>query len=73
MISWRVSAGLPWLRDVFIKSLNVTLNLAMDYDFVIKHLSCGWNKAETQELADQLGASWLRSWEDLNLLQWDYR
>ncbi len=49
-------SGYPDCRDVFIKSLNVTLNLSMDYQFVI-HTPLMWlNKAETWELADQLGA-----------------
>ncbi|MET3695729.1 7-cyano-7-deazaguanine synthase [Bacillus oleivorans] len=48
-------SGYPDCRDVFIKSLNVTLNLAMDYRFVI-HTPLMWlNKAETWKLADQLG------------------
>ncbi|MDF9759801.1 7-cyano-7-deazaguanine synthase [Peribacillus simplex] len=49
-------SGYPDCRDVFIKSLNVTLNLSMDYQFVI-HTPLMWiNKAETWELADNLGA-----------------
>lgn len=48
-------SGYPDCRDVFIKSLNVTLNLAMDYEFVI-HTPLMWiDKAETWELADKLG------------------
>ncbi|WP_149847113.1 7-cyano-7-deazaguanine synthase QueC [Paenibacillus sp. 37] len=48
-------SGYPDCRDVFIKSLNVTLNLAMDYKFVI-HTPLMWlNKKQTWELADQLG------------------
>lgn len=48
-------SGYPDCRDVFIKSLNVTLNLSMDYDFVI-HTPLMWlDKAQTWELADQLG------------------
>lgn len=48
-------SGYPDCRDVFIKSLNVTLNLAMDYQFVI-HTPLMWlNKADTWQLADQLG------------------
>ncbi len=48
-------SGYPDCRDVFIKSLNVTMNLAMDYDFVI-HTPLMWlNKAQTWALADQLG------------------
>lgn len=45
-------SGYPDCRDMFIKSLNVTLNLAMDYDFVI-HTPLMWlDKAETWEMAD---------------------
>ena len=48
-------SGYPDCRDVFIKSLNVTMNLAMDYDFVI-HTPLMWlNKAQTWELADKMG------------------
>ena len=49
-------SGYPDCRDSFIKSLNVTLNLSMDYPFVI-HTPLMWlNKAETWRLADELGA-----------------
>lgn len=48
-------SGYPDCRDVFVKSLNVTLNLAMDYRFVI-HTPLMWlDKADTWELADSLG------------------
>ncbi|MGG3890941.1 7-cyano-7-deazaguanine synthase QueC [Metabacillus fastidiosus] len=48
-------SGYPDCRDVFIKSCNVTVNLAMDNNFVI-HTPLMWlNKAETWELADKLG------------------
>jgi len=48
-------SGYPDCRDIFIKSLNVTLNLAMDFPFVI-HTPLMWlDKADTWELADQLG------------------
>ncbi|MCH7323810.1 7-cyano-7-deazaguanine synthase QueC [Solibacillus sp. MA9] len=48
-------SGYPDCRDIFIKSLNVTLNLSMDCTFVI-HTPLMWiNKAQTWELADQLG------------------
>ncbi len=48
-------SGYPDCRDVFVKSLNVTLNLAMDYGFVI-HTPLMWlTKAETWEMADKLG------------------
>lgn len=48
-------SGYPDCRDNFIKSLNVTLNLAMDEQFVI-HTPLMWiDKAETWALADQLG------------------
>ncbi|MGP3560732.1 MULTISPECIES: 7-cyano-7-deazaguanine synthase QueC [Geobacillus] len=49
-------SGYPDCRDIFMKSLNVTLNLAMDYQFVI-HTPLMWlTKAETWKLADELGA-----------------
>lgn len=48
-------SGYPDCRDVFIKSTNVTLNLAMDYEFVI-HTPLMWiDKKETWKLADDLG------------------
>ena len=48
-------SGYPDCRDSFIKSLNVTLNLAMEDQFVI-HTPLMWiDKAETWELADKLG------------------
>lgn len=49
-------SGYPDCRDMFVKSLNVTLNLSMDAEFVI-HTPLMWlDKAQTWELADQLGA-----------------
>ena len=48
-------SGYPDCRDAFIKSLNVTLNLAMDEQFVI-HTPLMWiDKAETWALTDELG------------------
>ena len=48
-------SGYPDCRDSFIKSLNVTLNLAMDEQFVV-HTPLMWlDKAQTWELADKLG------------------
>lgn len=48
-------SGYPDCRDSFIKSLNVTLNLAMDEQFVI-HTPLMWiDKAQTWQLADELG------------------
>lgn len=49
-------SGYPDCRDIFIKSLNVTLNLSMDDTFVIDTPLMWLNKAQTWELADQLGA-----------------
>lgn len=49
-------SGYPDCRDVFVKSLNVTLNLSMDDEFVI-HTPLMWlDKAETWKMADQLNA-----------------
>lgn len=48
-------SGYPDCRDSFIKSLNVTLNLAMDDQFVL-HTPLMWlDKAQTWEMADRLG------------------
>ncbi|MBO7523752.1 MAG: 7-cyano-7-deazaguanine synthase QueC [Bacteroidales bacterium] len=48
-------SGYPDCHDAFIKSLNVTLNLAMDYQFVI-HTPLMWiDKAQTWALANELG------------------
>lgn len=48
-------SGYPDCRDNFIKSLNVTLNLAMDGRFVI-HTPLMWlDKSEVWGLADELG------------------
>lgn len=48
-------SGYPDCRDSFIKSLNVSLNLAMDEQFVI-HTPLMWiDKAQTWAMADQLG------------------
>ncbi|MEA0554662.1 7-cyano-7-deazaguanine synthase QueC [Lysinibacillus irui] len=49
-------SGYPDCRDIFIKSLNVTLNLSMNDSFVIDTPLMWLNKAQTWELADQLGA-----------------
>ena len=48
-------SGYPDCRDVFIKSMNVTLNLAMDYQFNIKKPLMYLTKAQTWQLADELG------------------
>ena len=48
-------SGYPDCRDAFVKSLNVTLNLAMDYEFVIQTPLMWLDKAETWALADSLG------------------
>ncbi|MBD1380391.1 7-cyano-7-deazaguanine synthase QueC [Metabacillus arenae] len=48
-------SGYPDCRDDFVKSCNVTVNLAMDTSIVI-HTPLMWlNKAETWKLADELG------------------
>ena len=48
-------SGYPDCRDSFIKSMNLTINLAMDEQFVI-HTPLMWlDKAETWALADELG------------------
>ncbi|WP_142829335.1 7-cyano-7-deazaguanine synthase QueC [Planococcus soli] len=49
-------SGYPDCRDTFIRSLNVTLNLAMDKQFII-HTPLMWlDKADVWELSDTLGA-----------------
>jgi 7-cyano-7-deazaguanine synthase len=49
-------SGYPDCRDIFVKSLNVSLNLSMDEQFVI-HTPLMWiNKAQTWEMADRLGS-----------------
>ena len=48
-------SGYPDCRDAFIKSLNVTLNLAMVELFVFHTPLMGIDKAETWALADELG------------------
>ena len=48
-------SGYPDCRDAFIKSLNVSLNLGMDEQFVI-HTPLMWiDKAQTWAMADELG------------------
>ena len=49
-------SGYPDCRDVFVKSMNVTLNLAMDYNFNIRTPLMYLTKKETWALADKLGA-----------------
>ncbi|MDP8080026.1 7-cyano-7-deazaguanine synthase QueC [Phocoenobacter skyensis] len=49
-------SGYPDCRDVFIKSMNVTLNLAMDYNFNIRTPLMYLDKKQTWALADELGA-----------------
>lgn len=48
-------SGYPDCRDVFIKSMNVTANLAMDRDFVIETPLMWLDKKETWALADKYG------------------
>lgn len=48
-------SGYPDCRDAFIKSLNVTLNLAMDYDFDIITPLMWIDKEATWAMADELG------------------
>lgn len=48
-------SGYPDCRDTFVKSLNTTLNLAMDYNFIF-HTPLMWiDKEQTWELSDKLG------------------
>ena len=48
-------SGYPDCRDSFIKSMNVTLNEAMDYQFVIDTPLMWLDKEATWALADRLG------------------
>lgn len=48
-------SGYPDCRDTFIRSLNVTLNLAIDEPFVIHTPLMDRDKSEVWELADELG------------------
>lgn len=48
-------SGYPDCRDVFIKSLNTSLTLAMDYEFEIMTPMMWIDKKETWEFADKLG------------------
>lgn len=48
-------SGYPDCRDVFVKSLNTTLNLAMDYQFVVETPLMWLDKAETWNMAYELG------------------
>ncbi len=58
-------SGYPDCRDSFIKAMNLTINLAMDEQFVI-HTPLMWlDKAETWALADELGVLDLVRYETL--------
>ena len=48
-------SGYPDCRDVFVKSMNVTLNLAMDYAFQLHTPLMYLTKAQTWALAADLG------------------
>lgn len=48
-------SGYPDCRDVFVKSCNVTLNLGLDFPFVIETPLMWLTKAKTWELAARLG------------------
>lgn len=48
-------SGYPDCRDTFVRSLNVTLNLAMDGSFVIHTPLMDRNKREVWQLSDELG------------------
>ena len=48
-------SGYPDCRDIFIKSMNVSMNLALDYTFNIITPLMYLTKAQTWEMADKLG------------------
>lgn len=49
-------SGYPDCRDVFVKALNVSINLAMDSSLEFQTPLMWLNKAQTWKLADDLGA-----------------
>lgn len=49
------SSGYPDCREVFVRSCNETLNLAMDYEFRVVTPLMWLSKAEVWGLADELG------------------
>lgn len=49
-------SGYPDCRDIFIKSMNVSINLAMDYNFNIHTPLMYLTKKQTWALADELNA-----------------
>lgn len=48
-------SGYPDCRDIFVKSMNVTANLAMDRNFVIETPLMWLNKKQTWAMADDYG------------------
>jgi len=48
-------SGYPDCRDVFIKACNVSLNMGMDYPFIIETPLMWLTKAAVWQLADELG------------------
>ena len=62
-------SGYPDCRDTFVRSLNVTLNLAMDEQFVIHTPLMDRDKSEVWQLSDELGVFDLNSHADTDLLQ----
>jgi len=49
-------SGYPDCRDVFVKSCNVTLNLAMDYSFKVITPLMYLTKAQTWQMADEMNS-----------------
>jgi len=48
-------SGYPDCRDIFIKSLNVSLNLSMDYEYIIETPLMWRDKSQVWALAQELG------------------
>jgi len=48
-------SGYPDCRDMFVKACNVSLNLGMDYPFIIETPLMWLTKAQVWQLADNLG------------------
>ena len=49
------NSGYPDCRDMFIKSCNITINVGMDYPFIVETPLMWLSKAEIWKLADDLG------------------
>jgi len=48
-------SGYPDCRDIFVKACNISLNLGMDYPFIVETPLMWRDKAQVWQLADELG------------------